>query len=36
MKKFATMAISVALIGTMIAGGSLAYLQDTDEAVNVM
>ena len=36
MKKFATMAISVALIGTMIAGGSLAYLQDTDSDVNVM
>ena len=36
MKKFATMAISVALIGTMIAGGSLAYLQDSDSDVNVM
>ncbi len=36
MKKFATMAISVALIGAMVAGGSLAYLQDTDSDVNVM
>lgn len=36
MKKFATMAISVALIGTMVAGGSLAYLQDSDSDVNVM
>ncbi len=36
MKKFATMAISVALIGAMVAGGSLAYLSDTDSDVNVM
>lgn len=36
MKKFATMAISIGLIGTMVAGGSLAYLQDSDSDVNVM
>lgn len=36
MKKFATMVTSVALIGAMVAGGSLAYLSDTDSAVNVM
>ncbi len=36
MKKFATMAISVGLIGAMVAGGSLAYLSDTDSDVNVM
>ena len=36
MKKFATMAISVALIGAMVAGGSLAYLSDTASDVNVM
>ena len=36
MKKLATMALSVGLIGAMVAGGSLAYLSDTDSDVNVM
>ncbi|MBQ3510432.1 MAG: hypothetical protein IJA90_10510 [Peptococcaceae bacterium] len=36
MKKLATMAISVGLIGAMVAGGSLAYLTSEDSDVNVM
>ena len=36
MKKFATVALSVGLIGAMVAGGSLAYLSDTASDVNVM
>ncbi|MBQ3508700.1 MAG: hypothetical protein IJA90_01590 [Peptococcaceae bacterium] len=36
MKKFATVALSVGLIGAMVAGGSLAYLTSEDNDVNVM
>lgn len=36
MKKILAMVISIALVATMAITGSIAYLQDTDEAVNVM
>ena len=36
MKKILAMVLSLALVATMAISGSIAYLQDTDEAVNVM
>jgi len=36
MKKILAMVLSLALVATMAITGSIAYLQDTDEAVNVM
>lgn len=36
MKRILAMAISVVLVATMAIGGSIAYLTDTDDAINVM
>ena len=36
MKKILAMVLSLALVATMVITGSIAYLQDSDEAVNVM
>ena len=36
MKKILAMVLSIALVATMAITGSIAYLQDTDSAVNVM
>ena len=35
-KKIVTLCLVIALVATMVAGGTLAYFTDTDEAVNVM